>query len=117
MAAVPPPPPRKPTTLVRPHKELRRGVLKKRPALSKIQRIAANLPKHTHPLQQVVGRANDHAVYLRTRQALIARESRGYEALSNPGARWQHLTNMQEEILRTLGEASGARLPIERGLY
>ena len=114
MAAVPPLP--KPTTLMRPHKELRRGVPKKRPAMSKIRRIAANLPKPT-PLQQVVGRANDQAVYLRTRQALLTRDSRGYEALTNPGAKWQHLSNMQEEILRTLGEASGARLPIERGLY
>ena len=112
MAAVPP----TARPLKRPHKELRRAVPKKLPALSRIQRIAANLPRPT-PLQQAVGRATDHAAYLRARQALIARDSRGYETLSNPAARSDHLRSMQNEILQTLGEASGARLPIERGLY
>ena len=103
------------TPLQRPHQELRRAP---EPSHHKtrIRRIAANLPRPT-PLQQKVGRAMDQAAYLRTRQALIARESRGYDALRNPGLKRQMLSAMQKEILQTLGEAGGGRLPIERGLY
>ena len=59
----------------------------------------------------------DQATYLKTRQALIAKDSRGYDALKNPGARGKMLDDIQAQILQTLGEASGTRLPIERGLY
>ena len=102
--------------LQRPHQELRRAPPEPSQHKSRIRRIAANLPRPT-PLQQKVGRAMDQAAYLRTRQALIARESRGYDALRNPGGKWQMLTSMQNEILQTLGEVGGGRLPIERGLY
>ena len=102
--------------LERPHQELRRVPLKKKPAMNRIRRLAANLPRPT-PLQQTIGRVMDHATYLKTRQALIARDSRGYDALRNPKARGKMLDDIQAQILQTLGEASGARLPIERGLY
>ncbi len=104
------------TPLQRPHQELRRAPPEPSKHKSRLLRIAANLPRPT-PLQQKVGRAMDQAAYLRTRQALIARESRGYDALKNPGLKWQMLAGMQKEILQTMGEAGGGRLPIERGLY
>ena len=104
------------TPLQRPHQELRRAPPEPSHQKTRIRRIAANLPRPT-PLQQKVGRAMDQAAYLRTRQALIARESRGYDSLKNPGLRWQMLSEMQKEILQTTGEATGGRLPIERGLY
>ena len=104
------------TPLERPHQELRRAPPEPSQHKSRIRRIAANLPRPT-PLQLSVGRAMDQASYLRTRQALIARESRGYDTLKKPGHKWQMLSAMQNEILQTLGEAGGGRLPIERGLY
>ena len=102
--------------LKRPHQELRRRPPEHKPALDRVQRLAANLPKPT-PLQRAVGRAMDHANYLKTRQALIAKESRGFDALAHPEARGKMLDEIQAQLLQTLGEASGHRLPIERGLY
>ena len=102
--------------LRRPHQELKRAPPEPATHKSRVRRIAANLPTPT-PLQLSVGRAMDQASYLRTRQALIARESRGYDTLKKPGHKWQMLSAMQNEILQTLGEAGGGRLPIERGLY
>ena len=102
--------------LERPHQELRRMPLKKKPAMNRVQRLAASLPQPT-PLQRAIGRATDQAAYLKTRQALIARDSRGYDALRNPGARGKRLDDIQAQLLQTLGEATGSRLPIERGLY
>ena len=90
--------------------------LEPKPKKNRVQRLAAKLPKPT-PLQRAVGRAMDQATYLKTRQALIARDSRGYDALRNPGARGKMLDEIQAQLLQTLGEASGHRLPIERGLY
>ena len=106
----------RPHLLERPHRELRRLPPKAKPAMNRIQQLAANLPRPT-PLQRAVGKAMDQANYLKTRQALIARDSRGYDALRNPGARGKTLDDIQGQILQTLGEASGSRLPIERGLY
>ena len=94
-----------------PHAPSQREVAKAR-----VRKFAESMPKPT-PLQQTVGRAMDHAYYLRTRQALLARDSRGDESLKNPGARNAMLASMQKEIIQTLGEAGGSRLPIERGLY
>ena len=105
-----------PNPLARQHKEHHVGQPKRQIAAERIRKIRDSMPKPT-PLQQTIGRAMDHAYYLRTRQALLARDSRGYESLKNPGARNAMLSSMQEEINRTLGEAGGSRLPIERGMY
>ncbi len=82
----------------------------------RIRRLAARLPRPT-PLQQVMGRALDQAAYLRTRQALIAKTDDTPDALKNPEAKKKALAKIQRDMLQILGEASGARLPIERGLY
>ena len=64
-----------------------------------------------------MGRTLDRVNYLRTRQALITKNDNTPDSLKNPVAKRHAVAKLQNEILQTVGEASGSRLPIERGLY
>ena len=80
----------------------------------KVRKVYTAIQKPT-PFQRHLARVKENVNFQKTQLALTALDSR-YKGLQ--GTDHDKIMNrMKAEIHRTMGEAIGTRLPIERGLY